>query len=363
MSTSAQEIKLSKKRRLSSSDDSKAKDPRQTHEKSSEQRQPNGKPFRRPAIKEDREHIQKARRELPIFKAKSQILEALKSNDTLVLVGETGQTKGFSKDGFECWNKNNGSAAPPTGSGKSTQLPQFLHEAGYCRSGAVAITQPRRVAATTVAGRVAFEMGVPLGADVGYSVRRPAQRAEVGAVRRRGGHAMPSSSSQPSPPPRPERHAGFFRRPDHGSEAAPDRIRTGPGRTGPVHTREPGRGQPGASGFRRGRGRGGGGAAGPLRRQDVAQDGHQVSDRRHAGPIPPVLEHTRARTHTRTRTRTRTHAHARAHARRAHACTRAHLHLHLRAPARAHAYAGICAHARQHAQVRELMLDPARGSG
>ena len=62
------------------------------------------------------------------------------------------------------------------GSGKTTQLPQFLYEAGYCWSGAVAITQPRRVAATTVAARVAFEMGVRLGGLVGYSVkllRRP----------------------------------------------------------------------------------------------------------------------------------------------------------------------------------------------
>jgi HrpA-like RNA helicase len=93
-----------------------------------------------------------------------------------------------------------------TGSGKTTQIPQFLDAAGYTRPPAskrggsgggdgggggssgngssaptttttggrplmVAVTQPRRVAATTVARRVAEEMGVKLGEEVGYSVR------------------------------------------------------------------------------------------------------------------------------------------------------------------------------------------------
>ena len=59
-----------------------------------------------------------------------------------------------------------------TGSGKTTQLPQYLHEAGYTRNGMkVACTQPRRVAAMSVAARVAEEVGVRVGNEVGYSIR------------------------------------------------------------------------------------------------------------------------------------------------------------------------------------------------
>ncbi|RAK73917.1 putative ATP dependent RNA helicase [Aspergillus fijiensis CBS 313.89] len=59
-----------------------------------------------------------------------------------------------------------------TGSGKTTQLPQYLEQAGWCAEGkAIAITQPRRVAATTVAARVAEEMRCKLGEEVGYSIR------------------------------------------------------------------------------------------------------------------------------------------------------------------------------------------------
>uniref|UniRef100_A0A673NIG0 Helicase ATP-binding domain-containing protein n=1 Tax=Sinocyclocheilus rhinocerous TaxID=307959 RepID=A0A673NIG0_9TELE len=54
------------------------------------------------------------------------------------------------------------------GSGKTTQLPQYLYKAGFCRTG---VTQPRRVAAITVVQRVSHEMGVWLGEEVGYQVR------------------------------------------------------------------------------------------------------------------------------------------------------------------------------------------------
>lgn len=54
-----------------------------------------------------------------------------------------------------------------TGAGKTTQLPQYLHEAGYSKLGRIGCTQPRRVAAMSVAARVAHEMGVKLGAEVG----------------------------------------------------------------------------------------------------------------------------------------------------------------------------------------------------
>lgn len=58
-----------------------------------------------------------------------------------------------------------------TGSGKTTQMTQYLHEEGYTTYGMVGCTQPRRVAAMSVAKRVSEEMGVELGRDVGYAIR------------------------------------------------------------------------------------------------------------------------------------------------------------------------------------------------
>ena len=58
-----------------------------------------------------------------------------------------------------------------TGSGKTTQLTQFLHEEGYTKNGLVGCTQPRRVAAMSVAKRVSEEMEVELGKEVGYAIR------------------------------------------------------------------------------------------------------------------------------------------------------------------------------------------------
>ncbi len=59
----------------------------------------------------------------------------------------------------------------PTGSGKSTQVPQILLDRGLLGSGEVVVLQPRRLAARLLASRVAEERGTPLGAEVGYQVR------------------------------------------------------------------------------------------------------------------------------------------------------------------------------------------------
>lgn len=99
------------------------------------------------AEKSKSESIELTRRSLPVFAYKEQILAAVESFPVLILVGETG-------------------------SGKTTQIPQFLVEAGYCREKKrIACTQPRRVAAISVAARVSDEMRVRLGHEVGYSVR------------------------------------------------------------------------------------------------------------------------------------------------------------------------------------------------
>ncbi|XP_062505278.1 ATP-dependent RNA helicase DHX33-like [Corticium candelabrum] len=90
--------------------------------------------------------MQSQRRNLPIFSARKSLLDEIMGHNCLIIIGETG-------------------------SGKTTQIPQYLYEAGLSKNGVIACTQPRRVAATTVAERVAAEMGVRLGAEVGYSVR------------------------------------------------------------------------------------------------------------------------------------------------------------------------------------------------
>lgn len=87
------------------------------------------------------------RQRLPVFQNRNHILYLLEEYQTLVLVGDTG-----------C--------------GKSTQIPQYLLEAGWCDGGQmVGITEPRRVAVTTLATRVAEEKGSLLGETVGYSIR------------------------------------------------------------------------------------------------------------------------------------------------------------------------------------------------
>ena len=99
-----------------------------------------------------KQSIQAAREGLPILGSEHDIVDHINHNPVVVICGETG-----------C--------------GKTTQVPQFLYESGYgdptcaAHPGAVAVTQPRRVAVTSTATRVAQELNVPLGGDVGYQVR------------------------------------------------------------------------------------------------------------------------------------------------------------------------------------------------
>ncbi|KAF2672390.1 P-loop containing nucleoside triphosphate hydrolase protein [Microthyrium microscopicum] len=84
---------------------------------------------------------------LPIARHKKSLLYLIEKYPVVIVVGQTG-------------------------SGKTTQIPQFLYQAGWCADGkAVAVTQPRRVAATSVAARVAQELECTLGQEVGYSIR------------------------------------------------------------------------------------------------------------------------------------------------------------------------------------------------
>ena len=84
--------------------------------------------------------------DLPITERRDDILAAIGDNQVVVVAGETG-------------------------SGKSTQLPKMLLEAGLGETGLIGHTQPRRIAARTVAERIASELGEEIGATVGYTVR------------------------------------------------------------------------------------------------------------------------------------------------------------------------------------------------
>ncbi|KAF5383403.1 hypothetical protein D9757_006182 [Collybiopsis confluens] len=92
-------------------------------------------------LKEQREY-------LPAFACREDLMKVIRENQVIVVVGETG-------------------------SGKTTQLTQFLYEDGYCQHGIVGCTQPRRVAAMSVAKRVSEEMEVVVqtGSTVGYAIR------------------------------------------------------------------------------------------------------------------------------------------------------------------------------------------------
>ena len=90
--------------------------------------------------------IKEQKESLPIFSVKEDLLNIIRDNKVVIIVGETG-------------------------SGKTTQLTQYLYESGYAKYGIIGCTQPRRVAAVCVAKRVSEEMGTELGDIVGYTIR------------------------------------------------------------------------------------------------------------------------------------------------------------------------------------------------
>ena len=82
---------------------------------------------------------------LPMYEKKNEIVQLITENQVCVILGETG-------------------------SGKSTQMTQYLYEAGFAEKGLIVCTQPRKVAATTLASHVAREMGNTVGKVVGCRV-------------------------------------------------------------------------------------------------------------------------------------------------------------------------------------------------
>ena len=93
--------------------------------------------------------IEEARKNLPVFKFRQEVCERVINNDVVLVMAETG-------------------------SGKSTQIPQYLLESPFVKkwiAHGICVTQPRRVAAITVAKRVAQERNCRLGTEVGYRVR------------------------------------------------------------------------------------------------------------------------------------------------------------------------------------------------
>ena len=92
--------------------------------------------------------IAETRKNLPVYKFRRQVCDKIKENEVVLVMAETG-------------------------SGKSTQIPQYLldHTTLTKHHSQICVTQPRRVAAITVAERVAKERNCRLGSEVGYRVR------------------------------------------------------------------------------------------------------------------------------------------------------------------------------------------------
>ena len=99
------------------------------------------------------------RSKLPVYQKRERILQAIAENQVVVIES-------------------------PTGSGKTTQIPLILHEAGYGRSGIIGVTQPRRIAAVSVADFIARQTGTVVPGLAGYKMRfedlpRPETRIKI----------------------------------------------------------------------------------------------------------------------------------------------------------------------------------------
>ena len=92
------------------------------------------------------DEIQESRLKLPILSEEHSIMEAIADNPVVIICGETG-------------------------SGKTTQVPQFLYEAGYAEYGTIGVTEPRRVAAVAMSRRVGEEMSLVDTGEVSYVIR------------------------------------------------------------------------------------------------------------------------------------------------------------------------------------------------
>ncbi|CAN1235831.1 ATP-dependent RNA helicase DEAH13 [Linum perenne] len=110
------------------------------------------------------DEVEKTRKDLPIVMMEQEIMEAINENLTVIICGETG-----------C--------------GKTTQVPQFLYEAGFgskksaVHGGVIGVTQPRRVAVLATARRVAFELGLRLGKEVGFQVRHDKKIGDSSSIK------------------------------------------------------------------------------------------------------------------------------------------------------------------------------------
>ncbi|MBB6212934.1 helicase-related protein [Borreliella californiensis] len=83
---------------------------------------------------------------LPIYKYKDELIKVLKTHNVLIVES-------------------------PTGSGKTTQLPRIIYEAGFAKLGKIGVTQPRRIATVSIAEYIAKHIGVNVGEEVGYKIR------------------------------------------------------------------------------------------------------------------------------------------------------------------------------------------------